>query len=146
MRRIYLIDNSVLQRLPRSAEVRAARDALIESGELATCLPSLLEAGYSARSADEHGHQIDGFLAGWVILPPVPEVMDLALGLQRSLFAAGKGRSVAVSDLQIAATALHYGTGGDTVIIKHYDADFDHLASVNRSLLVSWIIPRGSVS
>jgi predicted nucleic acid-binding protein len=72
--------------------------------------------------------------------------MLIAVGLQSKLFELGKGRSVGVSDLQIAATALHYVTDKRSVIVAHYDADFDHLASVEPSLRTQWVVPRGSVA
>jgi hypothetical protein len=48
--------------------------------------------------------------------------------------------------LQIAATALHYNHDEQPVIIVHYDADFDHLTSVEPTLRTRWIVPRGTVS
>jgi predicted nucleic acid-binding protein len=142
----FLVDNSVLQRLHRSDEVRAARDALISAGELAVCLPTVLEACFSARNHDEHQQEADAFLSAWKVLEPVPDLTSLAVSLQGKLFAAGKGRAVGVSDLHIAATALYYGSDAQPVVIVHYDADFDHLVSVEPALRTRWIVPRGTVA
>jgi hypothetical protein len=142
---VYLIDNSVIQRLHRSPEVREARDALMRTGDLAVCLPTALEAGFSARTYEEHQQEVQAYTTAWIVLEPVPEVMGIALDLQGRLFGAGKGRSVGVSDLQIAATALHYDTEERPVFIVHYDGDFDHLVSVEPSLRTRWVVPRGSL-
>jgi len=142
---VYLVDNSVIQRLHRSPEVRAGRDALLQTGELAVCLPTVLEAGFSARSQAEHQRELEAYVTAWVVLRPAPEIMEIALGLQTGLFKAAKGRSVGVSDLQIAATALHHSTQEHPVVIAHYDADFDHLASVEPSLRTHWVVPKGTV-
>lgn len=83
--------------------------------------------------------------ASKVVLPPAPEIVDLALRLQAALFAAGKGRAVGVSDLQIAATALYHSNAQQRVVVVHYDADFDHISSVEPTFVVEWIVPRGSV-
>ncbi len=51
----YLVDNSVLQRLPRSTAVQKAVRALLDAEhELCCCALSLDEFAYSARSAAEH--------------------------------------------------------------------------------------------
>ena len=54
---MLLIDNSAWARLDAPALSMARRDdvaALIEAGEIAVCVPFLLEAGWSARDAAEH--------------------------------------------------------------------------------------------
>ncbi len=51
----YLVDNSVLQRLPRSPEVQAAVTAILDANdELCCCSLSLDEFAFSARSSSEH--------------------------------------------------------------------------------------------
>ncbi|MEW1962757.1 PIN domain-containing protein [Microbacterium sp. NPDC077644] len=144
MRQLYLVDNSVLQRIHRSDAVAEALIDLLESGELASCLPQLLEEGYSARSADEHSALIDATARAKVFLPPDANVVRLAVDLQRRLFATGRGRSVGVSDLQIAATALRSSVEDQRVTVVHYDADFEHVAAVEPTFSHHWIVPRGS--
>lgn len=144
---LFLVDNSVIQRLSQPS-VRAAWDRLLADGDIATCLPTTLEAGYSARNSADHD-RIIAFETGGakVFLPPVPAVADVAVQLQTRLFAAGQGRAVGVGDLQIAATAIHYSTSLDRpVTVVHYDTDFDHLARVARELDARWIVPRGSLA
>jgi predicted nucleic acid-binding protein len=140
---LFLVDNSVIQRLTKPA-VREAWLGLRERGEIATCLPTLLEAGYSARSAADHHKLMELEQRSKIILPPAPEIATISVGLQSALFDAGMGRSVGVSDLQIAATALHYSTPERPVVVVHYDSDFDHLAAVEPGFRAEWIVPPGT--
>jgi predicted nucleic acid-binding protein len=78
------------------------------------------------------------------LLPSAPELVDLAVDLQRKLFAVGMGKAVGETDLQIAATALHYSNDDQTVEIVHYDSDFDHLSSIEPRLRTRWIVSRGT--
>ena len=144
MRRIFLIDNSALQRLHRSSTVASAFAELLEHGELGGCLPQILEEGYSARSADDHRTLVDASARARIFLPPDERVATLAIDLQRRLFEAGIGRSVGVSDLQIAATALRHSDAQQTVTVVHYDADFENVAQVAPAFSHRWIVPRGS--
>lgn len=145
MNQLFLIDNSALQRVHRSDAVAEALVDLLATGELASCLPQLLEEGCSARSAEEHRVLLDASAKAKIFLPPDAEVARLAVDLQRRLFAAGRGRAVGVSDLQIAATALRNTTGSQRVSVVHYDADFESLAAIEPTLSHQWIVPRGSV-
>lgn len=145
MNQLFLVDNSVLQRVHRSDAVAEALIDLLATGELASCLPQLLEEGYSARGAEEHRMLIDASMKAKVFLEPDPEVARLAVELQRRLFISGQGRAVGVSDLQIAATALRHTTGDRRVSVVHYDADFEVLAAVEAAFAHRWIVPRGSV-
>jgi predicted nucleic acid-binding protein len=95
-------------------------DAL-EEGRLATCLPFLLEAGYSARGAREHDQLLDELLA----LPHFAiddEVEQRALDAQRQLARVGHHRLPPV-DLLVAATADRHRLG-----VLHYDRDYDLIA------------------
>ncbi|MCL2781281.1 MAG: PIN domain-containing protein [Actinomycetia bacterium] len=143
MRTLHLVDNSVIQRIHRCQSVFRAWSRLSATGELATCLPTLLELGYSARSAADHATLISAQLAAAVLLAPVQPAT--AIDLQTRLFRAGKGRAVGAADLQIAATALDHSSADTRVIVVHYDSDFDHLASVRPDLRCQWIVPQGSV-
>ncbi|WOF23143.1 hypothetical protein N8K70_00315 [Microbacterium betulae] len=144
MRLLYLVDNSVLQRVARSEAVAGALIDLTATGDLAGCLPQLLEEGYSARSADDHGTIVDASRRARVFLPPDGRVAELALDLQRRLFRAGKGRAVGVSDLQIAATAIRYTDASTTVEVVHYDHDFEHVAAVSPAFSHRWIVQAGA--
>lgn len=144
MTELFLVDNSVIQRVSKPA-VRAAWDRLRERGDIATCLPTLLEAGYSARSAGDHSQLLDLERRAKIFLAPDAEIAEIALRLQSALFAAGTGRAVGVSDLQIAATAIHHSKPKRPVSVVHYDADFDRLAAVAPHLRTYWVVPRGAV-
>lgn len=146
MNQLYLIDNSALQRVHRSDAVAEALGDLLANGELASCLPQLLEEGYSARSAEEHRLLVDASSKAKVFLPPDAEIARLAVDLQLRLFVAGRGRAVGVSDLQIAATALRNTAGARRVTVVHYDADFESLAAIEPAFSHRWIVPRGSVA
>lgn len=140
---LFLVDNSVIQRL-RKPQVDAAWRQLCEAGDIATCLPTLLEAGYSARSATDYGRLIDLESRAKILLRPDPGIAEVALRIQSGLFSAGMGRAVGVSDLQIAATAIYYSIPGRPVVVVHYDADFEHVAAVEPEFRARWIVPRGA--
>lgn len=116
-----LMDNSAWARLsdPALDDQRVAElaDAL-EAGHVATCLPFLLEAGYSARSARDH----DDLLSELLALPHFAidaGVEQRALDAQRQLARVGHHRLPPV-DLLVAATADHHGLD-----VLHYDRDYD---------------------
>ncbi|MEJ1089678.1 hypothetical protein WDU99_15290 [Microbacterium sp. Mu-80] len=145
MRLIHLVDNSVLQRVHRSPDVAQALVALLEHGDLGACLPQLLEEGCSARGADEHAALMRASRVAKVFLPPDERVAGIAVDMQARLFAQGIGRSVGVSDLQIAATAIRHTSVDQRVVVVHYDADFENIARVWPEFLHRWIVPRGTV-
>jgi len=61
MTTLYLVDNSVFQRLPHQPQVADALRAFVTRGLFATCLPITLEAGHSAnqRQAARPRHRAD---------------------------------------------------------------------------------------
>jgi predicted nucleic acid-binding protein len=121
---VLLIDNSAWARLAsgRLDPGRAERVAAwIDDLQLATCLPFLLEAGYSARS----GHERSAMMADLQRLPRVgidKDVEGAALDAQRELADIGHHR-LAPADVMIAACAHVAGMG-----VLHYDSDYDLLA------------------
>jgi predicted nucleic acid-binding protein len=136
-----LMDNSAWARLGATPRSRAAEiAALIESGLIATCLPFLLEAGYSARGAREH----DELLGDLATLPRFPidaDVEQRALDAQRQLARVGHHRLPPV-DLLVAAVADRHGLG-----VLHYDGDYDLLAEKTDLAFDSvWLAPRGSLA
>ena len=137
-----LLDNSAWARLAapglshtRSSEVADA----LEDGLIATCLPFLLEAGYSARRARDHADLLDELLA----LPhfAIDDAVERrAVDAQRQLARVGHHRLPPV-DLLVAALADHHGLG-----ILHYDHDYDLLADRTDLQFESvWLAPRGSL-
>ncbi len=134
------MDNSAWARLAAAPRWRAAEiAALLEAGEIATCLPFLLEAGYSARDAREH----EELLADLAALPRFPvdhDVEQRALDAQRQLARFGHHRLPPV-DLLVAAVADRHGLG-----VLHYDGDYDVLAEKTDLTFDSvWLAPRGSL-
>jgi predicted nucleic acid-binding protein len=135
---MLLLDNSAWARR-RSAAVRAQFVSLLRARRAATCLPFLLEAGYSARTAREHA----GILGDLARLPQVaitPEVEQLALEAQHDLAQVGHHR-LRPADILIAACAHEAGAG-----VLHYDRDYDVLREHTRLRFQSeWLAPAGSL-
>jgi predicted nucleic acid-binding protein len=137
-----LLDNSAWARLGCSRLPASRADeiaAALEEGRVAVCLPFLLEAGYSARSAGDHGELLEELLA----LPLVridEEIEHRAIDVQRQLARAGHHRLPPV-DLIVAAIAERRQLG-----VLHYDADFDLIgAKTDLSFESIWLAPRGTI-
>jgi predicted nucleic acid-binding protein len=111
----------------------------IEQRRLATCLPFLLEAGYSARSAADH----QATMAELNLLPRVevtPDVERRALQTQRELTHIGHHR-IAPIDVLIAACAHDAGAG-----VLHYDRDYDVIAArTSLDFESTWLAPAGTL-
>jgi predicted nucleic acid-binding protein len=137
-----LLDNSAWARLADPAlsddRLRDLADAL-EAGRIATCLPFLLEAGYSARSARDY----DELLIELLALPPVridEGIEQRALDAQRQLARIGHHRLPPV-DLLVAAIADRHRLG-----VLHYDRDYDLLAEKTDLDFGSvWLAPAGTL-
>lgn len=137
-----LLDNSAWARLGEAALPSSQADEIataLEEGRVAVCLPFLLEAGYSARSAGDHAGLIEELLA----LPQMridEEIEGRAVDAQSQLARAGHHRFPPV-DLILAAIADRHDVG-----ILHYDADFDVvLAKIDLSFESVWLASRGSL-
>jgi predicted nucleic acid-binding protein len=121
---VLLIDNSAWARLS-SARLDSDRAemvaAWIEDLQLATCLPFLLEAGYSARSGGERA----AMMADLAKLPRVEIDMEIeaaALDAQCELANVGHHR-LPPADVMTAACAHMAGMG----VLRH-NGDYDVLA------------------
>jgi predicted nucleic acid-binding protein len=139
---LLLLDHSAWSRLlADQAPAHRENDVLdwIEEGRLATCLPFLLEAGYSAQDAAEHMEGMERLER----LPqfPVDEAVEqAALGAQSDLARVGHHR-MAPADLIIAACA-HVAGGG----VLHYDRDYDLIAEHTRLRFESvWLAEPGTL-
>jgi predicted nucleic acid-binding protein len=137
-----LLDNSAWARLGDASlpDRRAEEIAVaLEAGRVATCFPFLLEAGYSARSADDHEELIEELLA-LPLLSIDEEIERRAIDVQRQLARIGCHRLPPV-DLILASIADRYGLG-----VLHYDGDFDLLRSKTDLGFESvWLAPRGTL-
>jgi predicted nucleic acid-binding protein len=137
-----LLDNSAWARLDQAAVVQDRADEIaewLEEGRIATCLPFLLEAGYSARNARAHEELLSELMA----LPNVhidERVERRAIDAQRQLARAGHHRLPPV-DLLIAALADTHDLG-----VLHYDNDYEIVSEKTDLRFVSvWLAPRGSI-
>ncbi|MHB1568681.1 MAG: PIN domain-containing protein [Solirubrobacteraceae bacterium] len=137
-----MIDNSAWARLdhPGLAQQRAEEVAgWLEQGRIAVCLPFLLEAGYSARSAADHAELLDELLS-LPLLAIDRGVEQRALDAQRQLARAGHHRLPPV-DLVISAIADVHQVG-----ILHYDGDYDLIREKTGLAFDSiWLAARGEL-
>jgi hypothetical protein len=137
-----LLDNSAWARLDHASLSQDRADEiadLLEHGRIATCLPFLLEAGYSARSGGDHAQLLDELLA----LPRFAvdaQVEERAIDAQRQLARVGHHRLPPV-DLIVAAVADVKRLG-----VLHYDSDYDLLTEkTDLSFNSVWLAARGSL-
>lgn len=121
----WLIDKSALTRFGSAAD-HGEWDRRIERGLVRIATVTLLEVGYSARSADDH--------AAAVATPPIalmsveyltPAAEDRAVEVQRLLAARGQHRAPSVPDLVIAAIAERAH-----LTVLHTDKDFELIAEI----------------
>jgi predicted nucleic acid-binding protein len=139
---MLLLDNSAWARLGSDRLERARAETVadwIADEQLATCLPFLLEAGYSARSGSGRA----AMMADLERLPRVRidgDIEQAALGAQRELAEIGHHR-LAPADVAIAAGA-HTAQMG----VLHYDGDYDVLAErTSLEFESSWLAPPGAL-
>jgi predicted nucleic acid-binding protein len=138
--RTLLLDNSAWARLAAVPDARAHEIAdLIVAGRVATCLPFLLEAGYSARTLADRD-ALRGQLDALPRFPIDADVERRAEEAQRQLTAIGHHRLPPV-DLIVAAVADRHGLD-----VLHYDGDYDLIAERTDLAFGSvWLAPRGSL-
>ncbi|MGB3675484.1 MAG: PIN domain-containing protein [Candidatus Nanopelagicales bacterium] len=113
----WLIDKSAMVRLGSPDSARWANR--IERGLVHIYTMTLLEVGYSARTADDlaRGRQTRHCgLCRWRICPPAIE--DRALEVQQQLAERGQHRASSIPDLLIAATAEFSNR-----VVLHLDKD-----------------------
>jgi predicted nucleic acid-binding protein len=137
---VLLLDNSAWARL---ASPRLTRDVAemvagwLTEQQLATCLPFLLEAGYSAGSGSERRRMMSDLM----LLPRIEldrDIEEAALRAQAELAEVGHHR-LPPSDLVIAACADAGAMG-----ILHYDRDYDLIAKhASLSFDSRWLAPAG---
>jgi predicted nucleic acid-binding protein len=139
---VLLLDNSAWTRLLREAVPKDRADAIAESmerGDIAVCLPFLLEAGYSARSAADRVAMMIRF-DEFPRIAVNGDVERMALQAQRELAEVGHHR-LAPMDVMIAACATRAEAG-----VLHYDGDYDLLAKHTSLVFESeWLSPPGTL-
>jgi predicted nucleic acid-binding protein len=139
---VLLLDTSAWTRLLMGAAPKEQAETIIgqmSEEQIATCVPFLLEAGFSARSAGDHLQIMDRLSR----LPRVAidsRVESSALGAQRELAAVGHHR-LAPADVLIAACAHEAGAG-----VLHYDRDYDLIVEhTSLSFESVWLAPAGTL-
>ena len=139
---MFLLDNSAWARLASERLDRDRADTVAEwmaDLQLVTCLPFLLEAGYSARSGAERA----SMMLDLTRLPRVEidqEIELTAMRAQRELAEIGHHR-LAPADVIIAACA-HIAAMG----VLHYDHDYDVLSEHTTLAFESeWLAPAGTL-
>jgi predicted nucleic acid-binding protein len=139
---MLLLDNSAWSHLNSEhldGERRTEIMDLMTRGVIATCLPFLLEAGYSAQSAASHATMMANF-DRLPRVPITPAAEERARQAQRELAAVGHHR-LAPLDVMIAACAHEADAG-----VLHYDRDYDILAARTTLDFASvWVAPAGSL-
>lgn len=135
---LYLIDTSAHARGHHPA-VREILAGLIVDGVAATCVTVDVEAGYSGRDLADVQAIAERRRSLFVTLPISEVIAERARQVQVRMAARGHHRAAGIVDLLTAAVAEHHGA-----VILHYDADFEHIASVTGQSQ-AWIAPRGSV-
>ncbi len=121
----WLVDKSALVRLGSSPDAEEWANR-IERGLVAVSTVTLLEAGFSARSAVELSRALGSApLAAMPVEYLSPAAEDRAVDVQRLLAEHGHHRGPSIPDLLIAAAAE---VSRRTVL--HLDKDFDLIAEL----------------
>lgn len=137
LRPYYLGDTSALARIVRP-EIAARLAPLIESGLVARCTPTDLEAGFSSESPAAH-RRMRETRSAWPSVPMDQRALDRAASVQDVLAARSQQRGAKIADLLIAAAAEAAG-----LVVLHYDHDFDVIAGVTGQP-TEWVLPAGAV-
>lgn len=121
----WLIDKSALVRLGSSPDAEEWADR-VERGLVAISTVTLLEAGFSARSAADLSRAMGSPpLVAMPVEYLTPAAEDRAVEVQRLLAERGQHRAPSIPDLLIAAAAeLNMRT------VLHMDKDFDLIAEL----------------
>lgn len=132
----YLADTSAWNRSARVADVWSD---LLETNEIALCLPVSLELLYSARGRRDY-ESLAFDLEGFHHLAIDRRAERAAARTQFALAARGRHRAANPIDLLIAAVAEVH-----EVTLLHYDVLFEMIAR-ETGQPAEWIAPRGSLA
>ena len=123
--RRWLIDKSALARLGTAPD-RDEWANRIDRGLVHVTTMTLLEVGFSARSAEEHRSFLQQPpVAAMPVENVTPATERRAVVIQAQLASAGQHRAPSVADLLIAATAEQTG-----LVLLHLDKDFELIANL----------------
>jgi predicted nucleic acid-binding protein len=121
----WLIDKSALVRLADSPDAGQWAQR-IERGLVRVTTPTLLEVGYSARTAAQARSVFrTPPLSAMPVEYLTPAIEDRALDVQVALAGRGKHRAPSIPDLIIAAVAEIVG-----LTVLHVDQDFELIAEL----------------
>lgn len=139
---MLLLDHSAWSRLIGDLVPKDREEIVLDwigAGRLGVCLPFLLEAGFSARTAEEHRLNM-GRLEQLPGLRIDRDVERTAQSAQRELAKSGHHR-ISPTDLIIAACAA-CADGG----VLHYDRDYDRILEYTSLSFESvWLAEPGSL-
>jgi predicted nucleic acid-binding protein len=138
LRPYYLGDTSALARLGQTL-VADRLVPLLESGLVARCTPTDLEAGFSSTSPASH-RAMRQQRSAWPFVQMTQQTLDRSLAVQDALAERSQQRGAKIADLLIAAAAEAAG-----LVVLHYDHDFDLIAEITGQP-TEWILPAGTVS
>lgn len=121
----WLIDKSAMVRLGTSPDAEQWANR-IQRGLVHICTVTLLEVGYSARTAHDltRGRRTPP-LSAMPLEYSTPAIEDRALDVQRQLAERGQHRAPSIPDMLIAATAEISNR-----VVLHLDKDFDLIAAI----------------
>lgn len=134
----YLGDTSALARIMQPA-VAVRLEPLLESGLVARCTATDLEAGYSSQSPASH-RAMRRLRSTWPLVRMDQSVLDRSVEVQDALADRSRQHDAKIADLLIAAAAEAAG-----LVVLHYDHDFELIAGVTGQP-IEWIVPAGSVA
>lgn len=121
----WLIDKSALVRLASSPDA-ADWASRISRGLVRISTLTLLEVGFSARSADDlRRSRAEPPLSAMPVEYLTPAIEDRAVAVQQALADIGQHRALSIPDVLIAATAEV-----SSLTVLHVDKDFDLIADV----------------
>lgn len=121
----WLIDKSALVRLAQSPDA-AEWASRIQRGLVRISTVTLLEIGFSARTADElRSSSAKAPLASMPVEYLTPVIEDRAVAVQLALADRGQHRAPSIPDLLIAATAELA-----QLTVLHFDKDFGLVAAI----------------
>ncbi len=121
----WLIDKSALVRLGDGPQIDQWANR-IDRGLVHIATVTLLEVGFSTRSAEEHRMtMLHPPISSMPIENATPAIEARAVAVQALLAAGGQHRAPSVPDLLIAATAELTG-----LTVLHLDKDFELIAAI----------------
>jgi predicted nucleic acid-binding protein len=124
-RRRWLIDKSALVRLGTAPDAEEWANR-INRGLIHVATVTLLEVGFSARTAEDHRLALQHPpISAMPVEKSTPAIERRAVAVQALLAAAGQHRAPSVPDLLIAATAELAG-----LVVLHLDKGFELIANL----------------